>query len=177
MIRINLVCFLYFEAFISFQLIWTIINTKNSLLWIPIVLHYVGIIFKLALIKYSDFKALWIAVVGNDGVALGLLYGEEKDLSFLYVFLLIQFELLYDTKMFYKQSLMVLFWGMIFQIICNYSEVWRLIFTLGECLVSLGFLYLINRKKKKTNNTKQKQSVQLETAVSAKQQILKLMYE
>lgn len=77
MLRINFACFFYFEAFVSFELIWTSINTDNNLLWIPILLHYVGIIVKLALMKYSDYKVLWIVVVGNDGVALGLLYVED----------------------------------------------------------------------------------------------------
>ncbi|CAD8209962.1 unnamed protein product [Paramecium octaurelia] len=90
MLRINFACFLYFEAFISFELIWTSLHTKNSLLWIPIMLHYVGIILKLALIKYSDYKVLWITGVGNDGVIMGLLNGGNQDLTYLYAY---QFEI------------------------------------------------------------------------------------
>lgn len=73
MIRINFACFLYFEAFISFELIWLSFNNKYSYVWIPILLHYIGIIFKLALIKYTDYKVLWIAGVGIDGVVIGFL--------------------------------------------------------------------------------------------------------
>lgn len=71
--RINFACFFFFEAFVSFELIWTSLNTNNNLLWIPILLHYVGLIVKMALIKYSDYKVLWIVGVGNDGIVLGLL--------------------------------------------------------------------------------------------------------
>ncbi|CAD8121297.1 unnamed protein product [Paramecium sonneborni] len=177
MIRINFAYFFYLEAFVSFELIWTSINSNKSLLWIPILLHYIGIIVKLVIMKYSDYKVLWIAVVGNDGVALGLLYVKDQDLSFLYVLILIQFELLYDRKMFYNQCILVLYWGMIFQVLCNYLEVWRLMLTLGECLALFSFLYFMNRKKRLENDTKQNQCVQLETTVSAKLQILKLMYE
>ncbi|CAK81173.1 unnamed protein product (macronuclear) [Paramecium tetraurelia] len=180
MLRINFACFLYFEAFISFELIWTSLNTEHSLLWIPIMLHYVGIVLKLALIKYSDYKVLWIAVVGNDGVVMGLLNGENQDLTYLYVYkfenlqvlILIQFELLHDTKMFYNQSILVLYCGMVSQIIQNYMEVRRLMLTLGECLMLLTFLYFINRK---TKNAKSDQCVQQEMSLSAKLQILKLM--
>ncbi|CAD8210163.1 unnamed protein product [Paramecium pentaurelia] len=175
MFRINFACFLYFEAFISFELIWTSLNNNHSLLWIPILLHYIGIIFKLALIKYSDYKMLWILGVGNDGVVMGLLYGQNQDLTYLYVLILIQFELLYDTKMFYYQSILVLYCGMISQILQNYVEVWKLMITLGECFMLLVFLYFINRNKRKTNNTKQNKDVQQEMTLSAKLQILKLM--
>ncbi|CAD8112866.1 unnamed protein product [Paramecium primaurelia] len=175
MFRINFACFLYFEAFISFELIWTILNNNHSLLWIPILLHYVGIIFKLALIKYSDYKMLWILGVGNDGVVMGLLYGQNQDLAYLYVLILIQFELLYDTKMFYYQSMLVLYCGMISQILQNYVEVWKLMIILGKCFMLLVFLYFINRNKRKTNNTKQNKDVQQEMTLSAKLQILKLM--
>ena len=74
MLRINYACFFYFEAFLSFELIWTCLNMNYSLLWVPILLHYIGIIIKLGLIKYSDYKVLWIGAVGNEGVILGLLY-------------------------------------------------------------------------------------------------------
>ncbi|CAD8072341.1 unnamed protein product [Paramecium primaurelia] len=173
--RINFASFFYFEAFVSFELIWTSLNTNNSILWIPILLHYVGLIIKVALIKYSDKKVLWIIGVGNDGVVLGLLQQDNQDLAYLYMLILIQFELLYDTKMFYKQSILILYWGIVSQILQNYMEVWRLMLTLGECIALLGFLYFINRKKKKTNIAKTNQCVQQETTLSAKMQILKLM--
>ncbi|CAD8209960.1 unnamed protein product [Paramecium octaurelia] len=74
--------------------------------------------------------------------------------------------------MFYNQSKLVLYCGMVSQIVQNYMEVWRLMLTLGECFMLLTFLYYINRK---TKNGKSDQCVQQEMTLSAKLQILKLM--
>lgn len=51
MIRINFACFFYFEAVVSFELIWSALNENDSISWIPILLHYVGMILKILLYK------------------------------------------------------------------------------------------------------------------------------